>query len=52
MDSPSLQTFRTAIDAARVQLAEESARIRDARGLDDLRNRFLSRKRGTVTVLF
>ena len=52
MDSPSLQTFRTAIDAARVQLAEESARIRDARGLDDLRNRFLSRKHGTVTVLF
>jgi phenylalanyl-tRNA synthetase alpha chain len=52
MDSPSLSTFRTAIDAARAKLAEESARVRDAKGLEELHNLFLSRKKGVVTALF
>jgi phenylalanyl-tRNA synthetase alpha chain len=52
MDSPSLRTFRAAIDAQRVLLAQASERIRDLRELEELRNQFLSRKRGVVTQLF
>jgi phenylalanyl-tRNA synthetase alpha chain len=52
MPSPELEKFRAAIDAYRAKLADESAAVRDAAGLEDLRNRYLSRKRGFITLLF
>ena len=47
-----LQKFRTTIDAFRAKLGNECADVRDLPGLEDLRNRFLSRKRGFITLLF
>ena len=52
MPSPSLDALRAKIDASARSLTDESARVRDLKGLEDLRNVFLSRKRGTVTLLF
>jgi len=52
MPSPDLEKFRTVIDAHRAKLADECAAVRDAAGLEELRNRYLSRKRGFVTLLF
>ena len=52
MPSPEIEHFRSAIDAARTGLADACATVRDAAGLEDLRNRYLSRKRGVVTLLF
>lgn len=52
MPSPDLDQFRTAIEAARAGLAGECAAVRDAAGLEDLRNRYLGRKRGIITLLF
>jgi phenylalanyl-tRNA synthetase alpha chain len=52
MPSPSLDELRAKIDASVRSLTDESARIRDLQGLEDLRNAFLSRKRGAVTLLF
>jgi len=49
---PDLQKFRAAIDGLRAKLADECAVVRNAAGLEELRNRFLSRKRGLVTQLF
>ncbi len=49
---PDLKTFRTAVDALRTKLDGECAGVRDADGLEDLRNRYLGRKRGSVTLLF
>jgi len=52
MDSPELLRFRTAVDAARAELAQASDRVRDGKALEALRHEFLSRKRGRVTLLF
>ncbi|MCX6566591.1 MAG: phenylalanine--tRNA ligase subunit alpha [Candidatus Aminicenantes bacterium] len=52
MPSPDLEKFRIAIDAHRAKLADACAAVRDAAGLEELRNRYLSRKRGFVTLLF
>ena len=52
MPSPSLHKFSTAIEAYRTKLADESAQVRDLRALEEVRNRFLSRKRGAITLLF
>jgi phenylalanyl-tRNA synthetase alpha subunit len=52
MSSPELQSFRTAVDAYRAKLKDECAAVRDLPGLEDLRNRYLSRKRGFITTLF
>ena len=52
MPSPSLDELRAKIDASARSLTDESARVRDPKGLEDLRNAFLSRKRGAVTLLF
>jgi phenylalanyl-tRNA synthetase alpha chain len=52
MDSPNLLRFRTAVDAARAELGEASARVRDRKEVEELRHRFLGRKRGRVTLLF
>ena len=45
MPSPSLDELRAKIDASARSLTDESARVRDLKGLEDLRNAFLSRKR-------
>ena len=52
MDSPELLRFRTAVDAARAELAQASDRVRDGKALEALHHEFLSRKRGRVTLLF
>jgi len=52
MDSPELLRFRTAVDAARAELARASAEVRDGKALEELRRLFLGRKRGRVTQLF
>jgi len=52
MPSPDLLKFRTAIDTFRAKLEDECVVVRDSQGVEDLRNRFLSRKRGFVTLLF
>jgi phenylalanyl-tRNA synthetase alpha chain len=52
MPLPDLRTLRATIDAYRTKLEDQSARVGDGRALDDLRNQFLSRKRGYVTLLF
>jgi phenylalanyl-tRNA synthetase alpha chain len=52
MPSPSLRKFKSAVDAYATKLADESARIRDLKALEELRHQFLSRKRGAVTLLF
>ena len=52
MPSPDLKTLRGKIDACKKTLEEQSARSSDAPALEDLRNQFLSRKRGLVTLLF
>jgi phenylalanyl-tRNA synthetase alpha chain len=52
MPSPSLRKLETTLEAYRTKLAEESARVADAKALDEIRNQFLSRKRGYVTLLF
>ena len=52
MPSPSLHKFSTTIEAYRTKLADESASVRDLKALDEVRNQFLSRKRGYVTLLF
>jgi phenylalanyl-tRNA synthetase alpha chain len=48
----SLRKLKSAIEAYRAKLAEQSAAVRDPRALDELRNQFLGRKRGAVTLLF
>ena len=52
MPSPSLDDLRVRIDAAARKLGDSSARIRDPKSLEDLRNEYLSRKRGLVTLFF
>jgi phenylalanyl-tRNA synthetase alpha chain len=58
MDSPNLRKFRTAVETTRALLGEESARVleslrvADPKGVEGLKNLFLSRKRGKVTQLF
>jgi phenylalanyl-tRNA synthetase alpha chain len=52
MPSPSLDELTLRIEEHRRTLAERSARVQDAKSLDDVRNEFLSRKRGIVTLLF
>jgi len=52
MPSPSLDELTLRIEEHRRTLAERSARVQDAKALDDVRNEFLSRKRGIVTLLF
>lgn len=52
MPSPSLDELTLRIEEYRRTLAEQSARVQDSKSLDDLRNEFLSRKRGIVTLLF
>ena len=47
-----LQTLNDRIRSLREQFAREAAEVRDAGVLQDLRNRFLSRKKGVVTELF
>ena len=52
MSSPSLRELHQTIEAQKIRLEEQSARVADAKALEDLRNLFLSRKRGVVTLLF
>jgi phenylalanyl-tRNA synthetase alpha chain len=52
MPSPSLHKFSTTIEAYRTKLAEECASVRDLKAVDEVRNQFLSRKRGYVMHLF
>jgi phenylalanyl-tRNA synthetase alpha chain len=52
MSSPSLRTLQQTIAAYRSKLEEQSARVADPKALEELRNQFLSRKRGCVTLLF
>jgi len=52
MPPPSLRKLKAEIEAHRTRLAERAASVRDARSLNELRNEFLSRKRGLVTLLF
>jgi phenylalanyl-tRNA synthetase alpha chain len=52
MSSPSLRTLQQTIAADRSKLEEQSARVADLKALEELRNQFLSRKRGRVTLLF
>jgi phenylalanyl-tRNA synthetase alpha chain len=52
MPSPNLKTFKSKVDAYQKKLADESARLHDSKSLEELRNVFLSRKRGLITLLF
>jgi phenylalanyl-tRNA synthetase alpha chain len=46
-----MKTLASRIDALRKTFEESLARVKDARALEELRNEFLSRKRGHLTVL-
>ncbi len=52
MPSSILDGLRGKIEACRAHWTEASARVQDPRSLEDLRNEYLSRKRGRVTLLF
>jgi phenylalanyl-tRNA synthetase alpha chain len=52
MPSLNLETFKSKIDAYQKKLADESARLHDSKSLEELRNLFLSRKRGLIMLLF
>jgi phenylalanyl-tRNA synthetase alpha chain len=52
MSSPSLRKLQQTIEAHTSKLEEQSAGVADAKALEELRNQFLSRKRGAVTLLF
>jgi phenylalanyl-tRNA synthetase alpha chain len=47
-----MKTLASRIDALRKTFDESLAKVKDARALEDLRNEFLSRKRGHLTLLF
>jgi len=47
-----MPSLKDTIEQYRKTLGEQSARIREAQGLADLRNLFLSRKKGHLTSLF
>jgi phenylalanyl-tRNA synthetase alpha chain len=52
MPSPSLAKLETRIEAYRTKLADRSAHIPDLQAIEELKNLFLSRKRGYLTLLF
>ncbi|MDD8026605.1 MAG: phenylalanine--tRNA ligase subunit alpha [Acidobacteriota bacterium] len=52
MPSPNLDELKARIEAHSRRLTEALEQIRDPRSLEELRNEFLSRKRGVVTLLF
>jgi phenylalanyl-tRNA synthetase alpha chain len=52
MSLPNLRKFEATIEAYRAKLADESAEVRDLREAENLRRRFLGRKRGFITLLF
>jgi phenylalanyl-tRNA synthetase alpha chain len=52
MPSPSLPKFSTTVETYRTKLRDASAQVRDLRALEEVRNQFLSRKHGAVTLLF
>ena len=52
MSSPSLRKLQQTIEAYTTKLEEQSVRVADPKALEELRNQFLSRKRGFVTLLF
>jgi len=47
-----MKTLESRVDALRKRFVESLARVKDAKALEDLRNEFLSRKRGHLTLLF
>jgi phenylalanyl-tRNA synthetase alpha chain len=47
-----MKTLESRIDALRKTFEDSLARVKDVRELEDLRNEFLSRKRGHLTLLF
>ncbi len=47
-----MKSFEGRADELRKQFDEALARVKDRQALEDLRNDFLSRKRGLVTLLF
>jgi phenylalanyl-tRNA synthetase alpha chain len=51
MQPHSLIAFKKKIEDSKQKLEEASAAVKDNKGLEELRNFFLSRKRGLVTVL-
>jgi len=52
MPSLNLETFKSKVDAYQKELEDKSARPHDSKSLEELRNLFLSRKRGLITFLF
>ncbi len=48
----AMTSLKARIEEFTKKLGEESARVRDAKGLADLRNEFLSRKKGCLDSLF
>jgi len=52
MPSLNLETFKSKVDAYQKELEDKSARPHDSKSLEELRNLFLSRKRGLITLLF
>jgi len=51
MPSANLETLKNKIDAYKKKLAAESAKAFEIKSLEELRNLYLSRKRGYVTLL-
>lgn len=52
MPSLNLETFKSKVDAYQKELEDKSAPPHDSKSLEELRNLFLSRKRGLITLLF
>ena len=52
MPSLNLETFKSKVDAYQKELEDKSAPPHDSKSLEELRNLFLSRKRGLITFLF
>ena len=52
MPSSNLEALKSKIDAYKKKLADESTKLLDAKSLEELRNLYLSRKRGYLTLLF
>jgi phenylalanyl-tRNA synthetase alpha chain len=52
MPSSNLETFKSKLDALKKELEEASAQPQDEKSLEKIRNLYLSRKHGYMTLLF